>query len=153
MKSFAILLMLAAIFIGCGKKTVAPPPLAQSGGVTVSSGMVIGNWQKPTIYEQGIGLHARAEGPSIILSFDNGTETPLAVHPTNVAVITGADRQKDLVPLSLETADLRGFFAQEIAPRSSTVFRFSLREYPNPQGYRVVFRAPERGVQFFVPVE
>lgn len=163
------LLLIAAIAlaaIGCGGKKPAdsPAPLAQPGTTTVESGRELGGFTPPTRFEGGIGIHAVAAKPGVMtisVANQNGSgvgATPnpqdeVRITPDKFAIITGPDRQRDLIPLSAQNIDMRSFLPQAVKGGGTGVFQVVLRDPVDLRGKRLVFRDQQRKVQFYVDIQ
>lgn len=143
-----------ALSLACGSKKAPEVKLLDPENVEVSVVGEVGTFTEPTTIEQGIGMHARAmEDGSVVLSIRNKTEQPFDVNPRMFAVITGPDRNRDLIAINAGTADITMFYPESIPAANKGVFRFMLKPAVPMRGKRVVLQDPTRSLLFFTEIE
>ncbi|CAN5178252.1 hypothetical protein BH09SUM1_BH09SUM1_29860 [soil metagenome] len=155
--SAALLIVISAA--ACGHKKKAVPPTADWEATAPKAGEVKVNidapaeYSEPTVYEQGIGLRAKASLARVVVSLENKTSDDIAVAPRDFALIKGKDKARDLVVISPVTADLASFRPLLLKPRDHGVFVFRVLGVVNPQGMGVVYNNPRQGIRLFVLIE
>lgn len=111
------------------------------------------DFTEPTQFEKNFGLHARAQGPTIILSMRNRNVEAVTISPDDLAIITGPNPQKDLLRVNPGTADLRGFSPIILETGEIGTRRIQLKTISSAAGMRLVYNNPRQGILTFVDIE
>jgi len=152
--AFGVLGILLPLAIACGGKKTPEAKLVDPKDVEVQLVGEVGTFTEPTIFEKGVGMHARAtEDGGVVLSIRNSTNAPIDIGFEMFAVIKGPNRQRDLVALNATTADITMFYPETIPAGGKGVFRFSLKPAIPMQGKRIVLQEPNLGLLFFSDIE
>lgn len=128
-----------------------PPPPENRDFVTIVGGQ--DRWRAPSTVHQGVGLHARAEGSSLVISADNQRNQEVGFLPVDFALITGTDRQNDFHRISPSNANVKAVTPLLLPPGQRGVLTIPLRQPLPLRGSRLVYNNPRDGIQFFVIVE
>lgn len=157
LKSYSLIIALALLSAGCGRSQKTPSPedaearraaLAEEQyDIKVDSPLV---YSEPSVFEQGLGLHAQSDGASVVISALNSSDGPIVVGPRNFALITGPDRTRDLIILNPTTANLRQFVPMRLKPGERGLFTFTLNEYRDLKGTLLIYRNLD--LEFEMPV-
>ncbi len=110
-------------------------------------------YTEPTTVHKGLGIHAQAIGPVIVVSVVNRSDREMVLVPQNFAMIKGPNRQTDLVPVNPATAELAGFSGPlRLRPGQNAVVRIAMRGFNSVQGFWLVFNDPAMELLFRVPI-
>jgi hypothetical protein len=111
------------------------------------------DFTQPIRFEKNLGLHAKGSGPVLIISMQNQGQESIKIIPQNFALITGPYKETDFIRITPGSADLSEFAPLLLSPGDQGTRRLSMTAVSNVSGTRLVFRHPEKKLDFFVPVE
>jgi len=140
----------------------APPVATASGPVPMDLTKLLppgeealedANYTEPSRQVKGLGLHARGQQNTVIVSIKNNTGRQLALIPKDFALLTGRDPRRDLVFINANTADMKTFPAVMLEDDATFSFPLRMLAVPNVQRMALVYNNPRNGIKFAVPVE
>jgi hypothetical protein len=150
--------ILSTALHGCAKKPnlleaegeVQPKDIALQVRSDVPQG-IVATATEPTSYDQGVGIHARGSGQTLLISLRNKTGRTIQVIPLDFAVIAGPERA-DLIRISpAEAAILMP--DSELRDGELMLLQIRINRPVDLAGKRLVYNNPRDGVTFFVPIE
>ncbi len=148
----AVLCAIAAL-PACSRKPKAEAEALKRDDINLVVSTEYAPFVEPTEFDKNFGVHARAIGQRVVVSFRNSTQYNVLVGPVNVAIIKGPNKQTDLVPLRPPAIELGTFAAPlTLRPGDKGVREFMVRDGFDPLGKKLVFRAPDQGIMFLVPI-
>ncbi|MBI1290153.1 hypothetical protein GC173_02755 [bacterium] len=153
----AILACLLAGSVSCGgkkadlKEEEATPSSAIKGEETLDVSGVVAQFTEPTHFEQGIGLHAVANGSTLVISLRNRTGRTIGFLPRDFALIT-SPRREDLIVLTPMEAEIYSADS-EVKDGGKAFLRADLRRSVDLRGKRLVYFNPVEGIKFFIEIE
>ena len=108
---------------------------------------------EPADQNDGVGLHAKAQGQNLVISLRNNRRSPVTIYPVNFLLITGPNRESDIHPVSPVTATLRAVPPVILGPGQRGVMTIPMRLTFPLSGTRLALYNPDLDIKVRTDVQ
>lgn len=155
MRFLSITLAMMVVFAASCKSTPDPEEVLDRPDdydVVVHQGQKAA-FVEPVKFEHGVGLHARAEGMTLVVSARNQRPDEVIISAPDLAVITGPNMPDDLMLIHPGTADLSRVGPMILKPGQPGIMTIPIKVAVVLPGTRLVYNNPRKGFKFFVDIQ